>query len=82
MGYYFIVDNTDECTSIKIYAFTYNPLILQHVYYNMFQSVQITLREKRLKHVSSIRGLYVTVYILTLVHLLALFIKLFINAEI
>jgi len=31
MGYCFLVDNTDECTSIKTYAFTYNPLILQHV---------------------------------------------------
>jgi len=25
-------DNTDKCTSIKIYTFTYNPLRLQHVW--------------------------------------------------
>jgi len=31
MGYYFLVDNTDKYTSIKIYAFTYNPLTVQHV---------------------------------------------------
>jgi hypothetical protein len=31
MGYHFSVDNTNKGTSIKTYAFTYNPLILQHV---------------------------------------------------
>lgn len=26
-----LIDNTDECTSNKAYAFTYNPLTLLHV---------------------------------------------------
>jgi hypothetical protein len=77
MGYYFLIDNTDECTSIKTCTFTYNPLILQHV-----SICSDHPQGEQTETCQNIRGLYVKVYILILVHLLALFIKLFINAEI
>ena len=77
MGYHFLVDNTDKCASIKIYAFTHNPLILQHV-----AMCSDHPQGEHTETCQSIRGLYVKVCILILVHLLAFSIKLSINTEI